>query len=94
VFVDFEKAFYSYIRRREDLWFKMRNLGVSDSIGDCVKIMHQDIEFCVKCGETLISICATRTQGIHSGCGLSPYLFNIFVTNVTEYWIHNRHIIQ
>jgi hypothetical protein len=82
-FVDFEKEFDS--SKREALWFKMRKLGVSDGIGDCIKIMHQDTTFCVKCGETLISLCATQTEGIHRDCGLSPYLFNIFVTNVTEY---------
>ena len=53
-FVGFEKA--SYCSNRVVLWFKTSKMGVSENIGNCIKIMYQDTKFCVKCGEHLISI--------------------------------------
>ena len=44
-FVDFEKAFDS--SNRVDLWFKVRKMGVNESIGNCTKIMYQGIKLCV-----------------------------------------------
>ena len=60
-FVDFEKAFYS--SNRVALRFKMRKMAVSESIGNCIKIIYQDIKFCVKCGENLISIVQLKQKG-------------------------------
>lgn len=54
-FVDFERC-VSYFRKasdsisREALWFKMRKTGVSNTMINCIRIMYQDIKFCVKCG--------------------------------------------
>jgi len=64
-FVDFEKAFDS--SNRVALWFKMRKMRVSESIGNYIKIVYQDVNFFVKCGENLISSCATQTEGVLQG---------------------------
>jgi hypothetical protein len=71
-FVDFEKEFDS--SNRVALWFKMRKMEVSEIIGNCIKIVYQDIKSCVKCGGNLISSCATQTEGVLQGCSLNPYL--------------------
>jgi hypothetical protein len=47
--------------------------------------MYQDIKFCVKCGENQRSNCAPRTKGLYHDCGLSPYLFNIFINDIIDY---------
>jgi hypothetical protein len=70
-FVDFEKAFDSI--DRETLLIKMREIGVNENVLNCTQIMCQDIKFCVKCGENLISSCATQNKGVHQGRGFSPY---------------------
>ena len=69
---------------REALWFKMTKIGVRESICNCIKIIYQDIKFCVKCGENLIPSCATQKSGVCKGCGLSTYLFNIFINYIIE----------
>jgi len=45
-FINFEKAFDSV--NREALWLKLRKIGVSENMINCIKIMYQDIKFCVK----------------------------------------------
>jgi hypothetical protein len=70
-FVDFQKAFDS--TNREALWIKMRKIGVNENMINCTKIMQQDIKFCVKCGENIISSRAAQNNGVHQGRGFSPY---------------------
>jgi len=41
----------------------MRKIGVNENMFNCPKIMNQDKKFCVKCGENLISSCATPKKG-------------------------------
>lgn len=62
----------------------MTKIGISESICNCIKIIYQDIKFCVKCGENLMSSCATQKNGVCKGCGLSMYLFNIFINYIIE----------
>jgi Reverse transcriptase (RNA-dependent DNA polymerase). len=62
-FVDFEKTFDPI--NREALWFKMRKVGVSGNVVNCIKIIYQGISFCVECGEDQISSCAPQTKGAH-----------------------------
>jgi hypothetical protein len=50
-----------------------------------IEKMYQDIIFCVKCGENQRSSCAPQTKGLRQGCGLGPYLFNIFINDITDY---------
>jgi hypothetical protein len=71
-FIGFEKAFYSI--NREVLWLKMRKIGVNENMLNCAKIIYQDIKFCVKCGENLISSCATQKMGVHQGRGFQSIL--------------------
>lgn len=44
--INFEKAFDSI--NREASWLKLRKIGVSENVVNCIKILYQDIKFCVK----------------------------------------------
>jgi hypothetical protein len=69
----------------------MRKIGASENVTNCMKVMYQDIKVCVKCGQNQTSSCQLQTKGAHQGCGLSPYLFNIFLNDIIEY-IHMQGI--
>jgi hypothetical protein len=45
-FVDFEKASDSV--DGEALWFKMRRIGVSKNMVNCIRILYEGTKFCVK----------------------------------------------
>jgi hypothetical protein len=60
--VDFEKAFVS--SDGEALWFKMRKIGVSENMVNCVGIMYEDTKFCVKCGVNEVPDFAPKTRGV------------------------------
>ena len=44
--VNFEKACDSI--NREALWLKLRKIGVSENMFNCIKIMYPDKKFCMK----------------------------------------------
>ena len=54
--------YYCYSINREALWFHMQKIGVSENVISCITVMHQDIKFCVKCGENHISSCALQRK--------------------------------
>jgi hypothetical protein len=83
--VDFEKDFDSI--HREVLWYKMRKMGVSENMVNCIEIMYQDTKFCVRCGENQRSSHAPPPppKELCQGCGFSPYLFNIFINDIIAY---------
>jgi hypothetical protein len=74
-FVDLEKAFDSI--DRESLWYKLRRKGISGEMAECIKSMYDDIKFCVKCGDDMVTDFIGQGRGVRQGCSLSPYLFNI-----------------
>jgi hypothetical protein len=82
-FVDFEKAFDSV--NREVLWFKMRTKGVSGRTVSCLSNVCEGITFCVRCGNNEVTKFVTETKGVRQGCGLSRYLFTIFIDDSIGY---------
>jgi hypothetical protein len=51
----------------------------------CIKMMYQDINFCVECEENQIFSCAPQTEGVCQDCGSSPCLFSIFINDILVY---------
>jgi hypothetical protein len=82
-FVDYEKAFDSI--NRQALLYKMRKMGLSENVVSGIETVYQDITFCEKSGENQVSSCAPQTRGFCQGCGLSHYLFNIFINSIIDY---------
>jgi hypothetical protein len=79
-FVNFKKAFDSI--NRAALWFKVRRIGVSENMVNCIRITYEGTKFCVKCGENELTTFAPQTRGARQGCSLSPYLFNNFINEL------------
>jgi hypothetical protein len=85
-FVGFKKAFDSI--DRVALWFKMRT-EVSENMVNCIRIMYDEgTKYCVKCGENEVTTFILQMEGgggVRQGCSFSPYLFHIFINDITKY---------
>jgi Reverse transcriptase (RNA-dependent DNA polymerase). len=81
--VDLKKAFDS--SNREALRFKMRKIEVSENMLNCIKIMYQDIKFCVKKTSYLVVQLPLPPEGVSQGCSLSTYLFNTFINHIIQF---------
>ena len=81
LFVDYSKAF-DYIVR-ENLWYKLINLGIKGEILDIIRSMYN----CVKTrvftnGEKSDTFCCNL--GVRQGECLSPFLFSMYVNDLEE----------
>jgi len=60
------------------MWFRMKNIGVSENMVICVTILLRDIHFFVRFGRKVVSSFAMHIKGVRQGRGVSTSLFDIF----------------
>ena len=80
-FVDFKKAFDTV--PRHILFQKLLAHGITGKFYNSIKNMYTQDFACVNTGENLTEIFRIN-QGVKQGCILSPLLFNIFVSDLTN----------
>ena len=79
-FVDFRKAFETV--RHEELFYKLRTIGISDLFYNVIKNMYRNIELCVKANSNSLTDNFNSSVGVRQGDNLSPNLFNLFVNDL------------
>ena len=98
-FIDFRKAFDSI--GHENLFLKLRKLGVSDLFYNVIKNMYLNNNLCVKTSSGLTPYFISKV-GVRQGCALSPLLFNLYISdlsscldsseNITAIKLHSKRI--
>jgi hypothetical protein len=87
LFVDYTKAFDYVVR--ENLWFKLIQLGLRGNIFNIVKSIYESVKSRVKyCNK--LSDEYTCMLGVRQGECLSPFLFSMFVNDLEDIFIHNK----
>lgn len=77
-FIDFKGAFDSVWH--QGLFYKLRNIGISDKFYRIIKSMYSNTSLCVKVGNMLTNSFDSNI-GVRQGDNLSPNLFKIFVND-------------
>jgi hypothetical protein len=77
-FVDFEKLLIHFI------WYILRRKAISDNMVKCINEVHDGIKFCMERGEDDVADFIEQRRGIQQICILSPYLFNMFIDDITD----------
>jgi hypothetical protein len=80
-FVDFEKLLIQFTEKHYGI--KLRRKAVSDNMMKYVKKIYDGIKFCVKRGDDEVTEFIEQRRGIQV-YSLSPYLFNIFIDDITD----------
>ena len=81
VFIDLEKAYYRV--QREELYWCMRDKGVSEKYIRLVKEMYHQCETVVRCAAGTSEPFAVEV-GLLQGSAFSPFLFAIMMDSLTE----------
>ena len=81
VFIDLEKA-YDRVPRLQ-LWYCMRQAGVTEKYIRVVQNMYAGCETVVRCAAALTTPFKVRV-GLHQGSALSPLLFAVVMDQLTE----------
>jgi hypothetical protein len=84
LFVDFPKAFDYVVR--DNLWYKMIQLGLRGNILDIVKSIYESVKSRVKCNNEL-SDEFPCLLGVRQGECLSPFLFSIFINDLEDMFV-------
>lgn len=79
LFVDLKATFDSV--DREKLWEVMEKKGISERMKRKIKRIYRETRSRVKVGNELEE-CFWTARGIKQGCLLSPYLFNIYLSDL------------
>ena len=75
-FIDLEKA-YDRVDRKA-LWSVLRIYGVGGQLLKGIQAFYREANACVRVGGELSQSFAVEV-GVRQGCGMSPWLFNIFM---------------
>ena len=78
-FVDFKKAFD--LVWLDGLFYKLRDLGVSDLFYNVIKNMYLQTQLTVRCNDNLTPFFSSD-KGVRQGDSLSPTLFKVFVNDL------------
>ena len=85
-FIDLTKAF-DYIVR-ENLWYKLINLGIRGKILNIMKSIYSNVKsrvkFCNKLGNEF-----PCSLGVRQGICLSPILFSLYLNDIEEQFINS-----
>ena len=82
-FVDFKRAFDTVWH--DGLFYKLRQIGVSDKFYHTIKSMYVSTKLSVKIGDSSTNTFSSAT-GVRQGDNLSPTLFNIFINDIPAYF--------
>jgi hypothetical protein len=76
-FIDFKKAFDKVWH--EGLFYKLRNIGVSDLYYNVIKNMYSNTQLSVKVDHNSITDNFSSNIGVRQGDNLSPNLFKLYI---------------
>lgn len=83
LFVDYKRAFDSVPHRR--LWSKLYSLGLSTKIIKILQSLYDHAEVQIRTSQGL-SNRAEVSEGVLQGEKLSPLLFNLFLSDIAQYF--------
>lgn len=63
----------------------MQKKGVSESKFQCIQRIYDKIQFCVKWSYMDVIEPMKHETGVRQGSNLAPYLFNVFIVDITDY---------
>ena len=84
-FIDYAKAFDSVDYKK--LWKILREMGIPDHLTCLLRNLHADQEAAVRTGHRKKGWFQIR-KGVHQGCILSPYLFNLYAEYIMVWMKH------
>ena len=84
-FIDYDKAFDCV--DPNNLWKILQEMGIPDHLTCLLRNLHAGQEATVRTGRG-ITDCFQIGKGVHQGCILSPYLFNLY----KEYIMQNARL--
>jgi sorting nexin-29 len=84
LFIDYKKAYDNV--DREILWKILTDNGIPTNIIATIQSLYKNIKICIKLLNHKMSKILNLNKGVRQGCGLSPTLFNLSITQLTREW--------
>ena len=86
-FIDYTKAFYCVDHNK--LWKILKEMGIPDHLTCLLRNLYVGQEATVRTGHGTTDW-FQRGKGVHQGCILTPYLFNLYA----EYIMRNAGLVE